>query len=56
MEVVYQAVDGETAVLECDSIREGDHGVKVFDSDAGTEEVAYIPYERFYYAVPDFRD
>lgn len=48
MKAHYQAVDGKVKTVACDFIKEGDHGVFLYE-EPDDELIGYIPFDRFFY-------
>ncbi len=48
-ELAVHVVGKEETVLTCDEMKEGDHGVHLYDTQNGKETVGYVPFENLDY-------
>ncbi|WP_457852036.1 KTSC domain-containing protein [Halalkalicoccus salilacus] len=44
-----KAITTDGRELECETVEERDHGVALYDADR--QQIGYVPYERFKYAI-----
>ncbi|MCU4800661.1 hypothetical protein OB920_09795 [Halobacteria archaeon HArc-gm2] len=50
--LAVHVVGTEERVLTCDEVKEGDHGVHLYDTQNGKENIGYVPFPNLDYVGP----
>jgi|AntDeeMetagen285_2_1112576.scaffolds.fasta_scaffold21541_1 hypothetical protein len=50
--LAVHVVGTEKRVLTCDEVKEGDHGVHLYDTQNGKENIGYVPFPNLDYVGP----